>query len=134
MGLFFLWRKRTRLFLGRWFWILSILLGVLVLRSAVVSFGFHEQNLMDRLLAVRYDFSPLLLLLVVRVIAQFVDKESLMRWFERVVGVLLLVGIVWYVVVNLVPELLTTLGYGIDAWQWVFGEAPPVRYLTNVRR
>ena len=60
--------------------------------------------------------------------------RRLLSFFVGLIKILLVVSLLRYVGVNIVPEWFVHLGYRLEAYQWVAGESPPIRYLTNVWR
>lgn len=114
--------------------ILGLLIGLLVF-SAMLAFGVHDQSLREWIVFIKYDIIPRIVLLTgyVIILLQW-WYEHLAKTMQTIISVLLVVGIVRRVLSVWMPDFFVSLGYSMDAYQWNEWFAPPVRYLTQVRR
>ena len=123
-----------------WWWFVAGVLFLLIW-WAIVWLLIHGQWLMDRVVMVKYDLFPLVALVVIwwwgSLLAPTLSQATwlmhqLGNFWYRVMQCLLVVSLVWRWWVNVSPALFDVLWYSVDAFEWVGGEAPPIRYLTNV--
>ncbi len=116
------------------FFYLFILLFFLVWTIFVHFFVYHG-SVSVRLLSVKYDFFPLFVVLSGVGISFLISEHSrliLFDWFVRVLKIVLVVSLVWYVWLYFFPHILSLFGYSLDAYQWEYGFAPPLHYLQHI--
>jgi hypothetical protein len=133
LGLLFL-QSTVRLW-SYWKSILTFLV-LLLLWSGIVSFGVYDQPITDWLVAIRYDFFPFVVLLVVWWLCAIkpIWASKFFVWCVGLLKVLLIVWLLWYLLISLVPAWIEWLWYSREVWQRWLESEPPVRYLTNVWR
>lgn len=93
----------------------------MIIWSLIVSSGVYGQSLIQRLQAVRYDYMSMIVLLIVWLLVRMyhVSLETMVRWLMKILQVMLVISLVWYLAIHGAPGLLEHLGYSMDAWQWV---------------
>lgn len=112
---------------------IGLLLTLLIL-SAILAFGVHDQLLREWIVFIKYDIIPRIVLLTGYIVVRLQWwYERLAKTMQTIISVLLVVGIARRGLSVWLPDLLVSLGYSMDAYQWSEWFAPPVRYLTQVR-
>ncbi len=118
----------------RFLW--TMLLFFSLIRTVIVSFGFYDQTITEWLVAIRYDYFPFIVFLILYGLSWYhwIEKNRLLFRLQNLLKVAVWCGLIWYLWLHFVPDLFSLFWYSLDARQWVINESPPARYLTNVWR
>jgi len=126
-------KKKTELPL--WVFLFVGVVFLLVVWSVIVHFFVHDAWLYPWVLAMKYDVFPFVVFFVSVLLSSVLTHDILrqiFRFFMKLMKVLLVVSLLWYIGLNYVPVFFGFFWYDIEAYQWLWWAAPPVRYLTNV--
>lgn len=110
-----------------------VLLTMLVVVSAVLTFVIHEQSLGEFLLAFKYDYVGFGIALVLGLLwigGQDNEAQKITDRYVRVIKRLLVWGALWWMIVAVKPWAVKYFGYDVYSREGVVGQAPPAAYYT----
>ncbi len=111
---------------------LEITFLLLILYTFFINYFVINSSLTEYIYAFRYDFAWYLIFFIVYRLSYFIKPwEYLLKFYWKIIKVILILAILWYMIIFAKPWWLQLFGYDNTIFEWEVWASPPAAYYTQ---